>query len=165
MKAQDHIPTLQATAALLLPGMKHARSLLDVSIRVVQYFESHAARDAAIGTRAPISAEKDLMQIGRDLLALDSVRLHLRALPTDANDACAFANCFLSGGPPIRSRQLVEPFERFLLRISPRHPPAVNLYASQIKGRFFSFDVRVERLPLINTNRQSEQDEMSRAGA
>jgi hypothetical protein len=34
----------------ILPGMKHARSLLDVSIRVLEYFESHAARDAAAGT-------------------------------------------------------------------------------------------------------------------
>jgi hypothetical protein len=45
MTPQESVPTLQATAAMLLPGMKHARSLLDVSIRVLQYFESNAARD------------------------------------------------------------------------------------------------------------------------
>jgi hypothetical protein len=48
--AKDTIPTLQATAASLLPGMKHARSLLDVSIRVLEYFETHALKDAANGT-------------------------------------------------------------------------------------------------------------------
>jgi hypothetical protein len=32
----------QTTAAMLLPGMKHTRSLLDVSIRVLEYFATHA---------------------------------------------------------------------------------------------------------------------------
>lgn len=52
MKPQDAIPTLQATAAMMLPGKKHARSLLDVSIRVLEYFAKHAAHDAATGTAA-----------------------------------------------------------------------------------------------------------------
>lgn len=43
------IPTLEATAAVLLPGMRHARSLLDVSIQVLDYFKSQAAKDAAVG--------------------------------------------------------------------------------------------------------------------
>jgi hypothetical protein len=34
---------------MLLPGMKHARSRLDVSIRVLEYFERQAAVDAAAG--------------------------------------------------------------------------------------------------------------------
>lgn len=42
MKPQQHIPTLQAIAATVLPGMRHARALLDVSIRVLEYFERHA---------------------------------------------------------------------------------------------------------------------------
>ena len=46
---KEHIPTLQATAAMLLPGMRHARSLLDVSIRVLEYFEKQVAKDAANG--------------------------------------------------------------------------------------------------------------------
>ena len=50
MKPQDHIPVIQATATLMLPGMRHARGLLDISIRVLEYFERHAARDAATGT-------------------------------------------------------------------------------------------------------------------
>ena len=50
MNPKEHIPTLQATAAAVLPGMKQARSLLDVSIRVLEYFEKHAARDVANGT-------------------------------------------------------------------------------------------------------------------
>jgi hypothetical protein len=49
VKPSDPLQTLQATAAMFLPGMKHARSLLDVSIRVLEYFESHAASDAAAG--------------------------------------------------------------------------------------------------------------------
>jgi len=50
MKPQDHIPTLHATAAAMLPGMRQARAMLDVSIRVLEYFERHAARDVANGT-------------------------------------------------------------------------------------------------------------------
>jgi hypothetical protein len=49
MNANQHIPTLQATAAVLLPGMRHARSVLDVSIRGLEYFEGQAAKDAANG--------------------------------------------------------------------------------------------------------------------
>jgi hypothetical protein len=30
--------------------MKHARALVDVSIRVLEYFDRHAANDAASGT-------------------------------------------------------------------------------------------------------------------
>ena len=48
MNPQDHIPSLHAPAAIMLPGMRHARALLDVSIRVLEYFDRHAARDAAI---------------------------------------------------------------------------------------------------------------------
>jgi hypothetical protein len=47
MIAKDHIPALQATATAVLPGMKQARSLLDATIRVLEYFEKHAAHDAA----------------------------------------------------------------------------------------------------------------------
>lgn len=61
--AKDAIPTLQATAAMLLPGMQHARSLLDVSIRVLEYFNKHASQDAATGTATPLpSVEPDLVQ-------------------------------------------------------------------------------------------------------
>jgi hypothetical protein len=49
MNPHEHIPVLQATASLLLPGMRHARSLMDVSIRVLEYFEQHAAREAITG--------------------------------------------------------------------------------------------------------------------
>jgi hypothetical protein len=54
MNAQESIPTLQATATVLLPGMKHARSLLEVSIRVLEYFQHHAATDAASGRPTPL---------------------------------------------------------------------------------------------------------------
>lgn len=50
MRPQDHIPTLQATAATVLPGMRQARALLDVSIQVLEYFERHAAREVTSGT-------------------------------------------------------------------------------------------------------------------
>lgn len=62
MKPQDHIPTLQATAAMVLPGMRHARALLDVSIRVLEYFERHAARDAAMGTATTFKPVEPSMQ-------------------------------------------------------------------------------------------------------
>ena len=54
MNPKDHIPSLQATAATVLPGMRHARSLLDVSIRVLEYFEKHAASDAENHTLTPL---------------------------------------------------------------------------------------------------------------
>ena len=63
MKPQEHIPTLHATAAMMLPGMKHARALLDVSIRVLEYFERHAARDATTGKATNFKrAEPSLQQ-------------------------------------------------------------------------------------------------------
>jgi hypothetical protein len=76
---KESIPTLQATAVMLLPGMKHARSLLDVSIRVLQYFESHAARDAAKGTATTFQGEEShLIKEAEQVRALLSAfgRLH-----------------------------------------------------------------------------------------
>ena len=74
MNPNDHIPALQATAAMLLPGMKHARALLDVSIRVLEYFEKHVANDAANGTGVTLQrAEPNLIneaeQVRRLLMA------------------------------------------------------------------------------------------------
>jgi hypothetical protein len=60
--------SLQATAKVLLPGMKHARSLLDVSICVLEYFASHAAREAAGGAVSP--ATRDLMKEAEQARAL-----------------------------------------------------------------------------------------------
>ncbi len=78
MNPREAIPTLQATAATLLPGMRHARSLLDVSIRVLEYFEAHAARDAASGTATTFQAEPNLMKEAEQVRALLSAfgRLH-----------------------------------------------------------------------------------------
>ena len=79
MTPKESVPTLQATAALLLPGMKHARSLLDVSIRVLQYFESHAARDLATGTATTLQAvEPNLVKEAEQVKAMLSAfgRLH-----------------------------------------------------------------------------------------
>jgi len=62
MKANERVdaaavvPTLQATAAVLLPGMRHARSLLDVSIRVLEYFEKHALKDVSSGKATAVPA-------------------------------------------------------------------------------------------------------------
>jgi hypothetical protein len=68
---QCSIPTLRATAAMLLPGMRHARSLLDVSIRVLEYFERHAAVDAAAGKlSAPQEAEPRLVAEAEQVKAL-----------------------------------------------------------------------------------------------
>ena len=62
MNPRDHIPSLQATASTLLPGLKQARSLLDVSIRVLEYFESHAAREAAKGTATSLRVDPALVR-------------------------------------------------------------------------------------------------------
>ena len=45
MKPQDAIPALHATAAVMLPGMRQARALLDATIQVYEYFDRHATRD------------------------------------------------------------------------------------------------------------------------
>ena len=81
MTPKESVPTLQATAAMLLPGMKHARSLLDVSIRVLQYFESHAARDLATGKATALQgAEPSLIEDAEQVKAMLSAfgRLHGR---------------------------------------------------------------------------------------
>ncbi len=46
MNLPEVTPALRATAVAMLPGMKHARALLDVSIDVLEYFEKHAEEDA-----------------------------------------------------------------------------------------------------------------------
>jgi hypothetical protein len=79
VKPQDHIPTLHATAAVLLPGMRHARALMDVSICVLEYFERHAARDAAMGSSSTFGpAEPSLMKEVESVKAMLSAfgRLH-----------------------------------------------------------------------------------------
>jgi hypothetical protein len=82
MKPQDHIPTLRATAAVLLPGMKHARALLDVSIRVLEYFELHAASDAATGTATPLRpVEPNLKKEVENAKALLAAFGHLHETP------------------------------------------------------------------------------------
>jgi hypothetical protein len=100
MTPQESVPTLQATAAMLLPGMKHARSLLDVSIRVLQYFESNAARDLchrhgdhlAKGGAEPHqrggASEGDALRI-RAVARLESL--------TRATDPCALAGMLGAG--------------------------------------------------------------------
>ena len=77
---KESIPTLQATAAAMLPGMKQARSLLDMCIRVLQYFETHAARDAANGTATTFQAEPSLMRDAEQMKAMLSAfgRLHTK---------------------------------------------------------------------------------------
>ena len=45
MKPHEHIPALHATAAVMLPGLRQARALLDATIRVYEYFDRHATRD------------------------------------------------------------------------------------------------------------------------
>ena len=71
MRHRERIPTLQATAAMLLPGMRHARSLLDVSIRVLEYFERQVAQDAANGSGVtPQKAEPSLVKEAEQVRAL-----------------------------------------------------------------------------------------------
>ena len=73
------IPTLAATAAVLLPGMRHARSLLDVSIQVLEYFKHQAAKDAAAGKGVAMEgAEEHLIQEAENVKALLNAfgRLH-----------------------------------------------------------------------------------------
>ena len=54
MNPKDHIPQLQATAKLMLPGFKEARSVLDVYIHVLEYFEKQVALDVAHRTATPL---------------------------------------------------------------------------------------------------------------
>ena len=68
---KGQIPTLPATATMLLPGMRHARSLLDVSIRVLEYFEKQVAQDAASGTGVTKQlAEPNLVKEAEQVRAL-----------------------------------------------------------------------------------------------
>jgi len=71
MNPKESIPTLQATARMLLPGMKHAQSLLNVSIQVLQYFATHAAHDVASGTATPVKkAEPNLIEEAEQVKAM-----------------------------------------------------------------------------------------------
>ena len=54
MNPKDHIPQLQATAKRVLPGFREARSVLDVYIHVLEYFEKQVAVDVANRTATPL---------------------------------------------------------------------------------------------------------------
>ena len=41
MTTKQTLPPIEEAAAMLLPGLRHARSLIEVAIRVLQYFEVH----------------------------------------------------------------------------------------------------------------------------
>ena len=74
---KEAVPTLQATAVMLLPGMKHARSLLDVSIplddgafRFVRpdgrAFDSFVPAGPSDWTQLPLSHDDDSIHIDRN---------------------------------------------------------------------------------------------------
>ena len=68
---KGQIPTLQAAATMLLPGMRHARSLLDVSIRVLDYFEKQVTQDATGGAGVTKQlAEPNLVKEAEQVRAL-----------------------------------------------------------------------------------------------
>jgi hypothetical protein len=46
--------------------MRHARSLLDVSIRVLEYFETHAQKDAANGTLTVLRTATDSREFHKE---------------------------------------------------------------------------------------------------
>jgi hypothetical protein len=73
VKGKERIPEIHATAAVMLPGMRQSRAILDMSIRVLEYFDRHATRDAATGTFTineppPEDLQKDVQQF-RSLLS------------------------------------------------------------------------------------------------
>jgi hypothetical protein len=81
MNVKDHIPALQVTAVAVLPGMKQARSLLEITIRVLEYFEKHVASDVANRTATPLKGvDPSLLSDAEQLKALLSAfgRLHAR---------------------------------------------------------------------------------------
>ena len=49
-EAKQRIPELHAMAAVMLPGMRQTRAIVDMAIRVLEYFDRHATRDVATGT-------------------------------------------------------------------------------------------------------------------
>lgn len=73
-----NLPMLQAQAAMLVPGMRHARSLLDTAICVLEYFETQAARDAS-GDRVakPSQADPGLAEEAERMVAMLSAFRHL----------------------------------------------------------------------------------------
>ena len=82
MSTPESIPHLQAAAARLLPGLEHARSSLDASIGVLEYFKDHAMQDVQ-GTRSgPLEpAEPKLVEEVEQIKALLTAfgRLHGKA--------------------------------------------------------------------------------------
>jgi hypothetical protein len=50
MNPQDHLPTLQARAQEVLPGLRAAVAQLEIAVHVVEYFASHAEKERTTGT-------------------------------------------------------------------------------------------------------------------
>ena len=85
MKPQDHIPALHATAAVMLPGMRQARALLDVAIRVCEYFDRHAARDVATRTFTAFTPAPKSLQIEVEKLKALTLSLHATCTRKEAD--------------------------------------------------------------------------------
>jgi hypothetical protein len=70
-QGQEGLPEVQAMAAGMLPGLYQARWELNLSIRILEYFNKHVVRDTKTDTvtiNAP--APEDLRKDARRFLAL-----------------------------------------------------------------------------------------------
>jgi len=71
MPAHQALPPIEDAAAMLLPGLKHARSLIEVAIRVLQYFEVRNPDD--LKTVIPKTPDENLFEDVEQLKPLLSV--------------------------------------------------------------------------------------------
>jgi hypothetical protein len=84
MKPHEHIAALHATAAVMLPGLRQARALLDATISVYEYFDRHATRDVYTRTFTGFTpATKDLQTEVEKLKDLLTAFSHLHDLPRE----------------------------------------------------------------------------------
>jgi hypothetical protein len=83
MNPQDQIPSLHAIAVQMLPGMRQARALLDVSVHVLEYFERHAEYEATTGKPAPFElADRARVEEVEQLRSMLNAFRRLHGLPS-----------------------------------------------------------------------------------
>jgi len=76
MPTHQALPPIEDAAAMPLPGLKHARSLIEVAIRVLQYFELR--NPDGLKTVIPKTPDERLAEDVEQLKALLSVFSTLR---------------------------------------------------------------------------------------
>jgi hypothetical protein len=79
MNVQKQLPVLCDSARRMLPGLLHARTHLDIAVKVLTYFDVHAQQERSTGVRhATVGTDPALLESAKQMQSLFSAycRIH-----------------------------------------------------------------------------------------